>query len=145
MGFLQNETPGGSSKISYNNRVVSLIKNLCIPFHKSFWWTQLCHISDQILINLIFHREKGCRLFFNNKQWAYTRHLLHPSFGITHLIYLILIFLTFVLCKSLTFGQTRLFSPDRTVFRTERRLLPILWYDLPKIEAKSQVRCSPTC
>ena len=58
---------------------------------------------------------------------------------VAQIIFLILILLAFVLCKSLTFGQTRLFSPDRTVFRVERQALPILWYDLPKMEAESQV------
>ena len=57
---------------------------------------------------------------------------------IAQILFFMLVLLACVLCKSLTFGQTHLFSPDRTVFRGERQVLPVLWYDLAKMEPESQ-------
>ena len=49
-----------------------------------------------------------------------------------------MILLVLVLCKSLIFGQTHVFSSDRTVFWAKQQNLPILWYDLPKMEPESE-------
>ena len=57
---------------------------------------------------------------------------------VAHILFIILILLILVLCKSLAFGQTSLSSPHRTVFRIERQVLPVLWNDLPKMKPESQ-------
>ena len=61
------------------------------------------------------------------------------KFTVAQIIYFILTLLICALCKSLTLGQTHLLSSDRIVFRGEQQALPILWYDLPKMEPESQV------
>ena len=79
--------------------------------------------------------------FFLNQQWSYIRHFFYPSFKfmVAQILFFMLVLLTCVLCKSLTFGQIRLFSSDRTVFRGEWQVLPVLRGDFPKMEPESQV------
>ena len=62
----------------------------------------------------------------------------HHKSMVKQLIDLNLMLLILVLCNFLTFGQIRLFSPERTVFRSELGSLPVLKYDVAKLETEHQ-------
>ena len=115
-----------------------------------FWLHKVIFVLHNFGMHMLdpkihFHCSKTDLLFlfspFLNQQWPYIRHFFYPSFKfmVVQILFLVLVLLICILCKSLTFGQIRLFSPDRTIFRGDWQVLPVLRDDLPKMGAESQV------